>query len=197
MTRYLLDANLSPKTAKHLSLALGLDVESLLTRGLGEISDAEVRRIAKSENRVIITLDRDFVQPYLASGTIDQGVLYLDLPSHLRFVSSVNAVLERFFVSRRLLSISNVPLSSSERTKCTSIPLSHEERFVFSSHDNWPNRMMLSTMQPPALRGAPSTPTTASTAPGPPSASPTAPSSGRSRPLEPNKRWALTAATHL
>ena len=76
---------------------MGLDVDSLLARGLGEISDSEVLRIAKSENRIVITLDRDFLEPYLASGKIDYGVNYLDLPAHLRYISGINGVLERFF----------------------------------------------------------------------------------------------------
>ena len=98
MTRFLLDANLSPRTAKYLSQSLGLDAVSLLRLGLGQLSDADVLRIAKRENRVIVTLDRDFIEPWLATGIIEHGIIYLELSGPLRYVGSVNDILARFLV---------------------------------------------------------------------------------------------------
>lgn len=73
MPKFLLDANLSPKHGRYLSMRFGLDVESLLTRGLGELSDHEVLRLAKSSGRVVITLDRDFAPPTWQSAPSNKG----------------------------------------------------------------------------------------------------------------------------
>jgi predicted nuclease of predicted toxin-antitoxin system len=100
VTRFLLDANLSPRTAKYLSQSLGFDAVSLLRRGLGQLSDADDLQIAKRENRVIITLDRDFIEPWLATGVIDHGIIYLELSGAHRYVGSVNAILARFLVNQ-------------------------------------------------------------------------------------------------
>jgi predicted nuclease of predicted toxin-antitoxin system len=97
LTRFLLDANLSPRTARRLRLEFGLDVVSLLELGLGEISDRDVRQMASVEHRVIVTLDRDFLEPFETSGRIAVGVIYLDLPDRMRSVAGVNRVLGRFF----------------------------------------------------------------------------------------------------
>lgn len=97
MHKFLLDANLSPRIARFLTRRHGIDVVSLITLGKGAIGDREVATFARREKRVIITLDRDFLEPYLATGQIAQGIIYLDLPSHQRYIPSIEAILETFF----------------------------------------------------------------------------------------------------
>ena len=97
MPKYLLDANLSPKVGRYLSMQFGLDVLSLLTMGLGEIPDHEVLRLARSAGRIVITMDRDFVQPFSTAGHIAQGIIYLDLPNSRRYVPEIQQRLGAFF----------------------------------------------------------------------------------------------------
>lgn len=65
--------------------------------GLDEIPDHEVLRLARSAGRVVITLDRDFVQPFSAAGRIEQGIIYLDLPNSRRYVPDIQQLLGAFF----------------------------------------------------------------------------------------------------
>lgn len=97
VTKFLLDANLSPKIGRYLSTHFGLDVASLLHLGLGEIPDHEVLRLARADHRVVITLDRDFLQPYTATGRVQQGIIYLDLPRSRRYVPDIQRILSTFF----------------------------------------------------------------------------------------------------
>lgn len=124
MTRLLLDANLSPKTARYLSRTLGLDAVSLLRRGLGQLSDQDVLQVARREDRVIVTLDRDFIEPWLATGKIDQGIIYLELAGAHRYVGSVNQILHRFFLDEA----SSVDLKQS-------IVIIREDRVLIHSAD--------------------------------------------------------------
>ncbi len=77
-------------------MRFGLDVVSLLTLGLGGISDREVLRRARSSGRVIVTLDEDFVQPYSGTGQVTQGIIYLDLPNSRRYISDIQHALGTF-----------------------------------------------------------------------------------------------------
>lgn len=94
---FLLDANLSPKTARSLAATFGFDVVSLLTLGYGELPDHEVVRLAQSSGRVIITLDNDVTRPFGPTGHAVQGIIYLDLPNTHRYIPAGNRILERFF----------------------------------------------------------------------------------------------------
>jgi len=100
VAKFWLDANLSPKIGRYLSARFDLDVLSLLTMGLGEIPDNEVLRLARSTGRVVITLDRDFVQPFSTDGRMDQGVIYLDLPNSRRYVHDIQEILGAFFLDQ-------------------------------------------------------------------------------------------------
>lgn len=96
MPAYLLDANLSPNVARHLSREFGLDVAPL--RGpLRELPDRDVIAMKYRQGRVVITLDRDFADHVLTSNRPPVGVIYLDLPNAHRTVAAVNHVLDRFF----------------------------------------------------------------------------------------------------
>lgn len=97
MTKYLLDANLSPKTGRYLAATFGLDVESLHGLRLGGLSDPEVARRALRSGRVVITLDSDFESANTGLFEASQGVIYLDLPNEFRPVREVNRILGGFF----------------------------------------------------------------------------------------------------
>jgi predicted nuclease of predicted toxin-antitoxin system len=95
MTKFLLDANLSPKTAQFLSQTFGLDAVSLVTLGQGGLADADVIALAEAEDRVIITLDLDFGELYHQRAAGEIGVMILRLRDETR--TAVEAALARFF----------------------------------------------------------------------------------------------------
>ena len=97
MTRFLLDANLSPKVARFLARELQLDVVSLQGQRLGQLPDHEVIRMARSDRRVIITLDRDFAEFFHRTAQPAIGIIYLNLPNNLRTIPGINRILEAFF----------------------------------------------------------------------------------------------------
>ena len=95
MAGYILDANLSPKTAEYLTTTLGLDVFSLVTDQMGGLRDEQIVLLAKEQHRVIITLDNDFGEIYYRHERGNIGVILLRLEDESRRV--VERVLERFF----------------------------------------------------------------------------------------------------
>lgn len=98
MTRYLLDANLSPRVGKFLSTVLDLDVKSIRRVGLKALPDHEIARLAHHEQRIVVTLDRDFADHFQSRAWSAVGVIWLDLPISLRFTPSINRILHDFFV---------------------------------------------------------------------------------------------------
>jgi predicted nuclease of predicted toxin-antitoxin system len=103
VTRFLLDANLSHRVARHLEHRLAIDVISLQGRRLGELSDREVIAMARREARIIITMDRDFSDFFLSSTAPGVGVIYLKLPRELRRIPAINRILEQFLADRERL----------------------------------------------------------------------------------------------
>jgi len=97
VSKFLLDANISPETRRYLEQRFGLDVIDLLTAQQGGLSDREVVDLAKQQGRVIITFDRDSGQIYHFHERGQLGVVVLRLEDQT--VESVNAVLDRFFAS--------------------------------------------------------------------------------------------------
>jgi predicted nuclease of predicted toxin-antitoxin system len=94
---FLLDANLSPKVAKHLDRQLGLDVVSLTGSDRDRL-DSDILALARTQGRVIITLDRDFAATFTRPSSRPRvGVVYLHLPNTHRTVPAVTAILDRFF----------------------------------------------------------------------------------------------------
>ncbi len=96
-SRFLLDANLSPKVGRFLTRQLNLDVVSLQGQRLGQLPDHEVIRMARSTGRVIITLDRDFAEYFYRTQRPDIGIIYLDLPNPLRTTPQISQLLAAFF----------------------------------------------------------------------------------------------------
>ncbi len=97
MAKFLLDANLSPRVARHLVDRFGLDITSLQGQRLGALPDHEVLELARRQGRVIITLDRDYSDYFLGAPRQPIGIIYLDLPSRLRYIPAINRLLEDFF----------------------------------------------------------------------------------------------------
>lgn len=95
--KFLLDANLSPKTSRFLSNRFGFDVYPLQGSSLVRLQDHEVIRLARSQGRVIITLDRDYAEYFYRTARPSIGIIYLDLPNTHRFIDEINRILERFF----------------------------------------------------------------------------------------------------
>ena len=95
MSRFLLDANLSPETATFLRKTFALDVADLLTLGLSHLSDPDIIALAKSEARVIVTFDLDFGQIYRQWERGQNGAIIFGLEDQT--VESVNRTLGRFF----------------------------------------------------------------------------------------------------
>jgi predicted nuclease of predicted toxin-antitoxin system len=97
VARFLLDANLSPKIGRFLTEQFQLDVVSLQGQRLGQLPDHEVIRMAHSEKRVVITLDRDFASRFERAERPHIGVIYLDLPNALRTIPEINRILAQLF----------------------------------------------------------------------------------------------------
>ncbi len=98
MTRFLFDANLSPETARYLATTFGSDVLDLVGHRLGHLTDGAMVALAQQEQRVIITLDKDFGELYHRRARGQLGVIILRLRD--KSIESVNEVLGRFFLSQ-------------------------------------------------------------------------------------------------
>lgn len=93
--KLLLDANLSPKTRKHLTEKFKFNVVDLITENKYGLSDEQVIKLAKKEKRIIITFDIDFGEIYYFSEEGIVGIIVLRI--HDQTVESVNKVLDKFF----------------------------------------------------------------------------------------------------
>lgn len=91
--KFLLDENISPKTAKFLK-NLGYDVKTLKDFGMMGCENGEVVKLAMKDNRIIVTLDLTFGYRsyFLNRGKIGMILLRLDYPT----VENVNKALESF-----------------------------------------------------------------------------------------------------
>jgi predicted nuclease of predicted toxin-antitoxin system len=95
VSRFLLDANLSPRSAAFLRDTLGLDAIHIRDVRSGTIPDDEVVAVAKESGRVIITYDTDFgeIHHFREHGLL--GVIQLELRDQT--IESAHRVLKRFF----------------------------------------------------------------------------------------------------
>ena len=64
MSRFLLDANLSPRNSEYLRTTFRFDAVDLMSLGLNHLRDTEVIELAKREGRVLITEDLGFGKLY-------------------------------------------------------------------------------------------------------------------------------------
>ncbi len=95
MTRFLLDANLSPRNSVYLRETFGFDAIDLMSLGLNQIEDTEVIELAMREGRIVITEDLDFGELYYRSERGRVGIIVLRL--RVQSATAVNRVLGRFF----------------------------------------------------------------------------------------------------
>lgn len=107
MAKFLLDANLSPKTRMYLTDKFNLNIIDLITEDKHDLSDDEVINLAKKEKRVIITFDLDFGEIYYFSEKGKVGIIVLRLKDQT--VESVNKVLDKFFQEK----VGNIALEKS------------------------------------------------------------------------------------
>jgi predicted nuclease of predicted toxin-antitoxin system len=108
VTRFLLDANISPETRTYLAVTFGFDVIDLLTEQQAFLPDEEVVALAKRAQRVLITHDLDFGELYHLKERGDFGVIILRLADQT--VESVNRVLGQFFSDP---ATAEIPLTTS------------------------------------------------------------------------------------
>ena len=95
MAKFLLDANLSPKTRQYLREKFNFDIIDLITENKQGLTDEKVIKLAKKEKRVIITFDLDFGEIYYFSERGSVGIIVLRIQNQT--VEFVNKVLFRFF----------------------------------------------------------------------------------------------------
>ncbi|EKE06395.1 MAG: hypothetical protein ACD_19C00014G0009 [uncultured bacterium] len=93
MIKFLLDANLSPKTSKYLT-KLGFDSKSITEEKLGYLKDSEIIKITKKEKRIIITFDLDFGEIYHQKESGNMGIIVLRLENQTP--ENVNSILDQF-----------------------------------------------------------------------------------------------------
>ncbi len=96
--KFLLDANMSPKTADFLR-GQNYDVKSLIEEELGQITDSEVVKLAQREHRVIITHDLDFGEIYYFKEKNGVGVIVLRLRNQT--IESTNKAIQRFWENKK------------------------------------------------------------------------------------------------
>lgn len=95
MSRFLLDANLSPRTASFLRNRFGFDVIHIRDVATGTIPDEEVVAVAEKLGRVVITYDTDFGEIHHFREHGNLGVIQLELKDQT--LESAHRVLDRFF----------------------------------------------------------------------------------------------------
>jgi|SRR3972149_700351 len=90
MNKLLLDANLSPQTAKFLR-EFGFDVKSITEEKLGTLTDEEIVKMAVKEKRMIVTFDLDFGELYHSENFRKPGIIVLRIQNQT--VENVNKAL--------------------------------------------------------------------------------------------------------
>jgi len=104
--RFKVDENLPDEVAALFSLA-GYDCVTVCDEGLGGRSDADISAVCRTEDRILVTMDKDFanVRAYPPGDSPGFMVLRLsrqDKPHVLKIVARTLPVLEAAVVSRRL-----------------------------------------------------------------------------------------------
>lgn len=114
MFKFLLDANISPELAV-LFRKLGYETKSVLEEGWGKLSDREIIELAKRENRIIVTFDRDFAETWYFKEKGKIGILFLR--TRLQTLEHVSRVISSFIrlktLEKEKLEVSLVVLSEA------------------------------------------------------------------------------------
>jgi predicted nuclease of predicted toxin-antitoxin system len=104
VSKFLLDVNMSPETQAFLRETFGFDV---IRSSPPTLPDEDIVKLAKQEQRVVITQDLDFGEIYYLRERGRLGVIVLRLTDQT--VESVNRVLATFFRAQA----EAIPLSTS------------------------------------------------------------------------------------
>lgn len=96
MLKYLLDANLSPETAKYLR-KFDVSVRSIQEEQLGHLPDQEIISLAKKEDLIIVTFDYDFAHLWFFKEWGKIGVIHLR--TRLQTVEYINEIVGNFMRS--------------------------------------------------------------------------------------------------
>ncbi|MFC1700955.1 DUF5615 family PIN-like protein [Patescibacteria group bacterium] len=94
MPKFLLDANLSWKTAEFIE-SLGYEAKTVAHFDFGDAEDEKIVKLAHKKKMILITLDLDFGELYYFSSKKPIGLIMLKLRNQT--VESVNSNLENFF----------------------------------------------------------------------------------------------------
>lgn len=103
MTRFLADANISPKTVAFLHQQFNFDIVSITELAAASSSDDLVAELGVQEKRVVITQDAGFGQLYFRYRQGFLGVIVLRLSN--QSIDSVNTTLQRFFADQATYSL--------------------------------------------------------------------------------------------
>jgi predicted nuclease of predicted toxin-antitoxin system len=95
--KFLLDENVSPRIAKHLTLVHGLDVLAFPKVARFGTPDPDVRDLAGRLGRVLITLDSDFSALAELFRPPPPGIIWLHPPVVMRTLGGEKQMLDRFF----------------------------------------------------------------------------------------------------
>lgn len=123
--RFLLDANLFPKTAEYLRRSFSFNVSSLIELGTPGLSDSEVVEMAVLEKRIIITFDLDFGKLYHESAD-KSGFAVIIIRSNDQRRKHVEELLNKFFTklkTKNAFTFENYPLVVIEDTAIRTIVL--------------------------------------------------------------------------
>jgi predicted nuclease of predicted toxin-antitoxin system len=93
--RFLLDENISPQTEKLLK-SWGYDASSIAEKDIRGVVDLEVIRVAKKEERIIVTQDLDFGRLYYFLMKASVGIIVIR-QKRIQTVEVVNQALKRLF----------------------------------------------------------------------------------------------------
>ncbi len=92
--RFLLDENISPKTAEFLR-SLGVDAIHAIEAKLKGKSDPELYEYCKSKKRVLVTFDHEFGFEYLSRKDL-QGLVIVRI--HPQTLENLHPILKNFFM---------------------------------------------------------------------------------------------------
>jgi predicted nuclease of predicted toxin-antitoxin system len=118
--KFLLNENISPKTAKFLRLQ-GFNVKSLIEEKIRRLTDEEVVKLAIKEKRTIITFDKDYSETYYFLFNKKVSIIVLNLVNQT--VENVNSILKLFLEAHKL-----TPKSKKFKNKL--IILSEKEEII-------------------------------------------------------------------
>ncbi|MEE8469151.1 MAG: DUF5615 family PIN-like protein [Planctomycetota bacterium] len=94
MTALLLDMGLPRRSAADLR-DVGFDADHVGERGLQSATDAEIVEVARAENRIVVTLDRDFSAILALGGLLWPSVIHIRMTSihRARATSLIRSIL--------------------------------------------------------------------------------------------------------